>query len=304
MSSESSELRINKLNLQPYIPDKEFFEGDKYRRDRLIFKIPEIKLIEPDFLRFFSKNLFTVKEVFVPQFHIEVFTNRRLPIDPNAIPEMPHELISSLGFKFEAGKFETNNSVIILESVMPEVERRAHLEITNVNASISNISNTGKQSNKSPCIIDASGKLMGEGKLEIKLSYNLLAENLDFSYEGSSDEMQLDILNSHLEVEDKTHIKSGKITKANFSANVNNGFSKVNLIPLYKNLKIEVLEEESIEDLWLPTLLADIKIRESNPDEDGNIKSANVTYTKKPTDTFMDVIWLGILQGIGEVVGF
>gem|GEM_PF-6002424 len=305
LSSGNSELIIRDFEFLPFISDEEFFKGDIFRADRWIAKLPEIKLEEVDVIKFFNENLLEVKKISIPDFHTEIFTNRRLPVDSNARPEMPHEIISSLDFKLNVEEFKTTNSVLILESVMPKVERRAQLQFTNMQASIKNISNIiEKQNNETPCLIYGSCYFMKEGLLQINLRYNLLSDNLDFIYKGSIDGMDLTLINSHLEVEDKTEIKSGKIIKANFSTEVNDGISKVNLIPLYKDLKIEILEEESIEDLWLPTFIANIKIRESNPDEDGSIKSANVNYKRKTTDTFMDVIWLAILEGIAEVVGF
>jgi hypothetical protein len=305
ISSRSADLSINDLTYKPYIPDKIFFKGNKYRSDRWIIKIPKIVLNEADWIKFFNENLLSVNTISVPKFHIEIFTNRRLSLDPATKPEMPHELITALGFNLEAEKFQTENSLIILESVMPEVERRAYLEFTNVKAAILNISNTKrKQTNKTPSIIEASGKLQDQGLIKIKLKYNLLSDHLNFNYEGSLSEMDATLLNSHLEVEDKSKIESGKILTSNFSANINYGISSVNIIPLYNNLKIKILNEESNKKKPLMTLIANVKIRESNPDEDGKIKSANVSYPKKATDTFMDVIWLAILKGLSEVVGF
>ena len=114
----------------------------------------------------------------------------------------------------------------------------------------------------------------------------------------------LNLFNSQLEVEDKSHIESGKIVQATFSSRVRNGIASVNIIPLYSDLKIKLLNEESSKEKRLKTFFAKLKIRPANPNEDGEIKSANVSYTKKPNDTFMDVIWLALLNGLGDVVGF
>ncbi|MDO8549293.1 MAG: hypothetical protein Q7S39_03950 [Ignavibacteria bacterium] len=301
-SGNSSELKIKELIFQPYISDEEFFKGDKYRRDRWIAKIPEITVHQTDLIKFLNENIISISSLNIPNFRIEIFTNRRLPIDPASNPEMPHEIMSSLSFGIEIGKFQTDNSLIILESVMPNVERRAHLEFTNVNALIHNISNTQrKQTKDNPYIITASGNLQGEGKINIKLNYPLLSEQLNFNYKGSLGEMDAKLFNSHLEVEDKTHIESGKIVQATFSSEVRNGIAFVNIIPIYNNLKLKILDEESTEMRGLATLLINAKIRESNPDEEGKIKSANINYKRKPSDTFLDVILLALLKGLGEV---
>ena len=55
-SGSSPELKIKELNLLPYISDEEFFKGNKYRRDRLIIKIPEIVLTDINLIKFCNEN--------------------------------------------------------------------------------------------------------------------------------------------------------------------------------------------------------------------------------------------------------
>src|SRR5690606_28076587 len=142
-------------------------------------------------------------------FHTKIFIKTRLPVDSNSRPEMPHEIISSLDFKLNLEEVKTSNSVLILECVMTKVEWREKLQFTNMQTSIKNISYIiEKQNNETPCLIYGSCYFMKEGLLQINLRYNLLSDNLDFIYKGSIDGMDLTLINSHLEVEDKTEIKS------------------------------------------------------------------------------------------------
>lgn len=303
--SSINRLKIKDLELKPFISDVEFFKRRKYRSDRWIIKIPEIKNVGINLISLLEKNLLAVDSLIVSDFNIAIVTNKTLPADPKSDPKMPHELITTLGFNLELKKIIIKNSSFLIQSIMPNVNRRAQLTFNNINAVINNISNTkNKQTVKNPCTINASGYLQETGKLKVELSYPLLTKDLTFNYEGSMDKMDAVKLNSHLEVEDKAHIKSGKIIKATFSVDVNKSVAAVNIIPLYENLSIKILTEDAESESILPSFFAKFKIRKSNPDDNGKIKSANITYIKKPTDAFLDVVWLSILKGLGDVVGF
>ena len=53
---------------------------------------------------------------------------------------MPNELISSLNFGLELGKIEIGKGLSIMQSFVPNVERRAELKFTNIKGVVSNIS--------------------------------------------------------------------------------------------------------------------------------------------------------------------
>ena len=303
--SDNKRLNIKDFEFKPFISDVKFFERRQYRSDRWIIKIPEIKTIGINLHSLLEKNLLTVDSLIISDFNAAIVINKTRPADPKSDPKMPHELITSLGFKLELKKLIVNNSSFLIQSIMPNVNRRAQLTFNNINAVINNISNTkDKQTVKNPCTINAAGYLQETGKMKVELSYPLLTKELTFNYKGSMDKMDAVKLNSHLEVEDKAHIESGKIIKATFSVNVRNSVAAVNIIPLYDNLSIKILTEDAEDESIIPSFFAKFKIRKSNPDENGKIKSANVTYIKKPSDAFLDVVWLSVLKGLGEVVGF
>jgi hypothetical protein len=47
------------------------------------------------------------------------------------------------------------------------------------------------------------------------------------------------------------------------------------------------------------------KIRGTNmPDRSGSMKIGKVKYTRKPDDTFLQLVWFSLRSGVGDVVGF
>jgi hypothetical protein len=40
------------------------------------------------------------------------------------------------------------------------------------------------------------------------------------------------------------------------------------------------------------------------PDKSGSMKIGKVKYTRKPDDTFLQLVWFSLRSGVGDVVGF
>jgi hypothetical protein len=48
-----------------------------------------------------------------------------------------------------------------------------------------------------------------------------------------------------------------------------------------------------------------MKIRRTNmPDKAGSMKIGRVKYTRKQDDTFFQLLWFSLRNGVGDVVGF
>jgi hypothetical protein len=304
-SGKRSSLVIDSISFIPFISDQEFFNRRSYRDDRWKISIPELNLEGIDFQKILAQNKISVKTITPRNFNIEIFTNKRLPFDPQADPKMPHELMSSLNFDLEVEKIEINNGLVTMQSLMPHVERRAELKFSNISGAISNISNSSENQNKqNKCEFNLSAKLQDTGEINIKMNLPLTSDNLTFDYKGSLEGMSATKLNSHVEVEDLINIEAGEITNISFSTDVKRSIAAVNIIPIYSDLKIEALDKEAEGESVLQSTIMNAVLRKANPNEDGKIKSGNVTYIAKPKDAFLDVVWQALLKGLGEVVGF
>jgi hypothetical protein len=121
--------------------------------------------------------------------------------------------------------------------------------------------------------------------------------------------MEAEKLNSHLNISDLTKINSGIIESVTFTVKAEDDIVSANVVPVYNDLEIKVLDEETIGEGGIKekveTFIArEFVIRKSNPDDEGKIKSGNVIYTRQKTDAFLDMVWLSLRKAIAEVVGF
>jgi hypothetical protein len=122
--------------------------------------------------------------------------------------------------------------------------------------------------------------------------------------------MDVTRLNSFLEIGENLRIKSGILQKATFDVNVTEGRASGTVRVMYKDLAIAVRNsrtgsERGVSNRITSYIANAMKIRGTNmPDKSGSIKIGEVKYTRKPDDTFLQLLWFSLRSGVGDVVGF
>jgi hypothetical protein len=182
----------------------------------------------------------------------------------------------------------------------------SHLPFTKLRADISNLSSYA--GTKYPVKFNISAHLADAGEIKVIMKLPLKTDILRFEYEGSLGKMNVLSLNPHLKVADKSELTSGDIVSAAFTVVSQGSLTKAGIVPIYNGLKVKTLTAKSTEGgafQDIKTFFANtFKIRESNPDKEGKIKSGNIIYTKEKSDYFLDIVWFSLRDALGEVVGF
>jgi hypothetical protein len=308
-SSADSILNLDSFLLIPFLPDSEFFNGDKYRQDRWKVSIHEIKCEGIDLSKYIWHNIIEIQNIRLNAQFIDILTNMRLNIPPDFNPKMPNEIMSEMSQDLNIRKADLNIDSIVVREYRPYSHHPSRLPFTKVKGTLMNISSLKEfQTDESPAIINTSAKLAGTGLLTVHMKVPLLAEGTDFYYSGSLGTMETDPLNDHLIISDLVEVTSGKIDSVIFNVESKNGAVTANVIPYYKDLTIKSINENTMRGDGLMTSIATFignvfKIRNTNEKESG-IKTGSVIYLQKKTDVFLDIIWASLKTALGEAVGF
>ncbi len=308
-SSSDSTFILKDITYKPYISDSAFFSHRKYSSDRYKIRAPFISLKGINFNKLIWRNSYLFRYIDARDLNISICTNKEAPPDTNSIPKMPNEIMRSAKKKISIKDVRLKNWTIHIRARHPYVKKYSDVTFTKVSGEIKNVSNTPKeQSEKNPCKLDISGSLYGLAKLSIKMNLPLLSQNLSFDYKGELNSMSALPINNQIKPADHVKLKSGEIESINFSVHVLRSAADVYVKPIYKNLKIEKLKENSEEggvaNKAGSFIANNFVIRTSNPNKDGEIKIGSIIYLKDKGDTFLDVIWTSVKKGLGEVVGF
>jgi hypothetical protein len=283
----------------------EYFNRRQFRADKNVINIPSLKINGVNFRELVWNNLISVNDILAEDMYLEILTNKRKPLPPGYKADMPNDIARSSDIDFKIERLRINNMIIAIKELWPYSDNLTELKFTNTNCLISNISNK----KNAVMNINASSYLANAGLLEIDMKIPLLTKQVNFSYEGSLSKMEAEKLNSHLNISDLTKINSGIIESVTFTVKAEDDIVSANVVPVYNDLEIKVLDEETIGEGGIKekveTFIArEFVIRKSNPDDEGKIKSGNVIYTRQKTDAFLDMVWLSLRKAIAEVVGF
>src|SRR6185295_4647698 len=136
------------------------------------------------------------------------------------------------------------------------------------------------------------------------------SQELSFNFNGNLAALDLKKLNTFLPINQHRKLKSGILMNANYKVNVTKGHSSGQLFVQYKDLYIALTDKKTTSDKGIFNVIIsfvanNFKFQTTNiNDKKHKFKIGKIKYDKKSEDTFIQVIWFSIRNGIGDVVGF
>ncbi len=301
ISGDDSLFTVRNFSYKPFLSRQDYFARKKYRADRRIIKITDLKIIGVDFSSLVQKSIFTASSGAINDFQVEILTDKRLPVSPDVAPEMPNEILQNLNFGININKFEFTRGELNVKALLDNSDTAAVLPFSNVYAEIYDLGNL--KGGKKYAVIKAQANMFNAAKLSLEVHLDQRSEKLNYTIKGKLDSMSVEKMNQWLRIDELTRLTDGHISKVLFSAEMKDGKAHAIITPVYENLKVELLNKNK-EEKKITTFMAKIlKLRDKNP-KDGNLKTGQVDYIGTKDNTFFDELWIPLKNALGEVVGF
>jgi len=309
VSVPDSEILAEALELHPLVEDDTFFAGSKFRRTRLRMVLPQCRVTGADCLGLLQGKTYRARSVEVNDASFDILVNMDTPYNKNASrPLMPNESLLSIN------KMTQVNSLTIMNGRLKYTERyiigSAPAEVTFDSIQLLAEGITNHAAPGATAVIHAQGNFMKTSAMKILMAIPVASPEISFRYSGSLDLMDLTRLNSFLEVGENVRIKSGVLQNATFDVNVTAGRARGTVRVMYRDLTIAFRNSRTGSERGaynrVTSYIANaMKIRGTNmPDKSGSMKIGEVKYTRKPDDTFLQLVWFSLRSGVGDVVGF
>lgn len=151
--------------------------------------------------------------------------------------------------------------------------------------------------------VNVSAMFMGKGRLDTEFSFNLSKSNGDHRIKGRLGPLDLIELNTALVPLRAVSIRSGHIDKLTFDIWLNNDVSDGRVQFLYKDLKIDLLNEDQLARTGLGNIIKSaiantFIIKENNPSGTNEVRMGSVHYEREKNRSIFN-FWLNsILAGI------
>ncbi|WP_194774959.1 hypothetical protein [Pararhodonellum marinum] len=237
-----------------------------------------------------------------------VFLDKRKREDFSKRPPMVHEMLENLNQTIHIESTVLEDAYIKVEE-HPDNDspRPGHVFFDKVDATITNISNFNeKLDGRKEMELQANGRLMGVGPLEVDIKYFLENDVGKFTIKGHMGAIPLSEINTMVEPQAKVSIKSGKVNRIDFDIMANDYEGVGEVIVRYEDLEIEILDKDFQNDQnifrKIGAFLANkVVIKSYNP-KNGNLTKGQVYYRRDQHKSLFNYWWKLLFSGLKSTI--
>jgi len=308
LSTKTSRLDIQGLDLKPVRPDVFFKNSEK---DRFDVHLDTLRIDHFDYLSYHKYRLINASHMSLYSGSLNLFSN------PKFILQKTDRERTYPNFGLKEIRADLNIDTIDVKHINVSYTEYNHksdqtgtIIFNNTSGRVLNVT-TNKEAlaRNNICTINLTSYFMNRGKLDAQFTFNLTDESLPFTYKGSIGPMDLTVLNPAVMTLGLIKVNSGKLTRFDFDIQADNSVSKGKVALLYNDLKVTVLKADTINDklkhMTIASLFANVMVlKHNNPDNPGDVpRSFYVNYERPKDYPFFKNIWHTLLTGIKPCIG-
>lgn len=303
-------LKVRGLKMIPMYPDLTFSRKYAVQKDRYDLDFKELNFSGVDFISLNSDGNLHAKRLAIGPAKVAIFMNRELsPPNFDKGRNYPHNALKRLPIETLIDTLSLNNIDIAYTEYNPKAKERGTIKLDNLSGNILNLTNDSLRLTKNNhALADLTTYIMGTGKMNVKIDFNLTDKNAAFSYVGHIGTFNMQVLNPLSKSLGLVEIEKGTVQKADFNITANEKRSKGTLQFYYTDLKVNLLKEGDTEKpkekKGLLSFLANtILIKNDNPTKGEAVRTVNVAFERVPQASFFNLMWKSVFVGIRETVG-
>ena len=310
-SSTSKKLTIKGLSLKPKYGELAFTRRYKVQKDRYDLNFTKIQFNDVDFIKLNTDQKLNARSVVIGPAQVAVFMSREsLPVAGiDKGKNYPHMALKRLSFPILIDTIRLKSIDVKYGEYNPASKKTGEVEFKKLSGNISNVTNDSLQLIKNNhAIADLNTMLMGTGKLNVKINFNLSSDNGAFAYSGSLGKFDLKNLNSLSKNLGLIEIESGNVQHITFNAAGNLRSASGTMTMLYNNLKVKLLSDnidgEGTKQKGLLSFLANtLLVKDENPSKGDLPRTARMNTTRINSGSFFNLMWKTLFVGIKDIVG-
>lgn len=302
-------LKVRGFKVVPMYPDLEFSRKYKEQKDRYDLSFNEISLSGVDFVGLNNDGDLHVKKLELGPAKVAVFMNRELP-PPNFDKgrNYPHVALKRLPIQTLVDTLRVNKVDVAYTEFNPQTSERGTVRLENLTGNILNVTNDSTRLlQHGHALADLTTYVMGKGKMNVKIDFNLNASDAAFAYTGTVGPFSLQVLNPPSKSLGLIEIESGNVQKVDFAVNANVRRSSGSMHFYYTDLKVNLLKKgddgQKKERGLLSFLANTILIKNDNPSKGEAVRTAKIAFERVPQASFFNLMWKSIFTGMRETAG-
>ena len=309
VSTLKKQVVVEGIGLIPRYGEIAFSNQFEQQMERYKILFDSIAINNINFNDLLERRSINTSSISIMNGQLTVFLNRGKPkrnIDKGQ--NFPHLALQRVGWDIIADTVLIKNMNINYTEFNPQTNLKGTIFFTELNGSIFNVTNDSVALLKNRFAnAYLQTELMGKGKLDIKIGFNLTDPLGAFTYNGSLGAMQTGVINSLTRPLAMVMTSSGKINRLDFDMRGNLKGAGGSMTLRYEDLNVVLMkkdERENFKKMGLISLFANALLLErSNPSKDKPLRISKPYYSRPKDASFFNLMWKAIFVGLKESVG-
>ena len=309
VSTQKRHLIIEGICLNPLYKEMDFSDQFDYQQERYKLMFDSLISNNIDFNALLKNRTFACSNIELMNGELEVFLNRdkeKKSIDKGS--NFPHLALQRVAWGIIADTVTLKNINISYTEYNPKTKGRGTVFFKELDGRIFNVTNDSLallRNHTSNAYVQTY--LMGKGKLDLHIGFNLTDPKGAFTYDGNLGKMQSSTINSLTRPLAMLMTSSGEIEKMTFNMKGNVNGAGGSMTINYKDLNVILMkkdEQENFKRMGLISLFANALILErDNPTRNKPVRVVNPYYNRPADGSFFNLMWKAIFVGVKESVG-
>ncbi|MCF6242383.1 MAG: hypothetical protein L3J74_13670 [Bacteroidales bacterium] len=310
-STGQQEMYAKRVVINPVLSRETLAKSAKTEIKLLYINAPEINIHRTDFKSFISDKKIIAQSIDFIDLKLHSFKNKHFPLDSSIKSALPFKDMIKMKTYIKIDTINVRNFYVGVELLGENSTHSGYLDITDINGSITNITNDKKLINSGLVSkMIAHAKFMDEGTLTASFRFPLNSETGEYYYGGKLSRMKMDVFNPLLENLYFVSIRDGIIDSLKFNISANDDYAVGDMKFVYHNLKFDIHNKKKTDSLIINkrgfvSMLANSIVKNDNPKhKGGRIKPARIYYERDIYHSVFHYWAITALSGIKTTMGF
>ncbi len=309
VSSQKKKLTISGLELKPRLGEMAFTNQFKRQNERYKISFDSVIVKDIQFHELIDRRRIKSSNVTLDNGNVAVFLDRGKPqktIDKGT--NFPHLALQRLKWDVVADTVVIKSTNIAYTEYNPKTQANGTVHFKKLSGRIFNVTNDSASLQKKH-MADAylQTYIMGKGKIDIHIAFNLVDKKGAFSYDGTLGPMSFAALNPLIKPMAMISTTSGEVKSMEFNIKGNVDGAHGRLVLKYTNLNIAIMKKDDDDHLkksGIISFLANaLLLDNANPKGKDPLKIGHPVYERPREASFFNLMWKTVFEGLKVSVG-
>ncbi len=301
-------LKLDSLHYVSTYPKMEFSYKHPKHSDWFDIKVGSLEMKEIDLSAFLTDRTLRMEEATVDDMVLWNLKNQKIKL-PRRIVPMVYEGIQKAPIKIDIPLLLVNNFAVIYEELAQKGVSPGKLSITDVNGTVSDLTNIVSGEENQFIRIDADAKFMGKGDFNAIWLLPVDSLNDRFLIHAEMKSFNLVHLNEFITPLAGAKVKSGMVYNLAIDMDASSKAGSIHMSLPYRDLKVDLVKNKDgqMEKNSFTSFLVNTVVRNNNPPNpdkaDSQLRVANITITRNPYHSTFNYLWQMIRPALTESAG-